>query len=213
MFIKIYFNDKPLFLCDTIDDSLQSYVHHDDAIFMDELDSHTIKTIIHEMEQPRVHAGVFYHANLDQLKKAFIKKFTLVQAAGGLVKNEKDEILMIFRRGYWDLPKGKLDKNENLETCALREVEEETGLKNIELKNLLLTTYHTYHEGTRHILKESHWFNMIVKGEQKLIPQTSEDISEVKWIDRSSIGYYLKKAYPMIADVMEAAKREKFIVS
>jgi len=165
------------------------------------------------MEQPRVHAGVFYHANLDQLKKAFIKKFTLVQAAGGLVKNEKDEILMIFRRDYWDFPKGKLDKNEKLETCALREVEEETGLKNIELKKYLLTTYHTYHEGTRHILKESHWFNMIVKGEQKLIPQTNEDISEVTWIDRSSIGYYLKKAYPMIADIMEAAKQEKFIVS
>jgi ADP-ribose pyrophosphatase YjhB (NUDIX family) len=213
MYIKIYFNDKPLFLCDSIDDVIQPYVHHDDAIFMDELDVHSIKTIIHEMQQPQVHAGVFYHPDLAELKKAFLKKFTLIQAAGGLVKNEKKEILMIFRRGRWDLPKGKLDQGESLEDCAVREVEEETGLKNAELKSPLLTTHHVYHEGTKHILKESHWFTMTVSGEQQLTPQTDEDISEIRWIDQASLDSYLKKTFPLINDIIEAAKQKTFIPS
>src|SRR5260221_13510882 len=124
MFIKIYFNDKPLFLCDTVDETLQPYIHHDDAVFIDELNTRTIKSMIHEMQQTQVHAGVFFHPDLETLKKAFWKKFTLVKAAGGLVQNENNQIMMIFRRGKWDLPKGKLDKEETLEQCAVREVEE-----------------------------------------------------------------------------------------
>src|SRR5438034_5163464 len=125
MYIKIYFGEKPLFLCDSIDEQIQPYVHHDDAVFIDELNSHTVKSMIHEMEQPHVHAGVFYHEDLDELKKIFLKKFSLVVAAGGIVKNENAEVLMIFRRGRWDFPKGKLDRGEKLEDCAVREVEEE----------------------------------------------------------------------------------------
>ncbi|HRF20061.1 MAG TPA: NUDIX hydrolase, partial [Chitinophagaceae bacterium] len=85
MYIKVYFDDKPLFLCDKIDEVIEPFIHHDDAIFIDELNSHTIKTIIHEMQQSQVHAGVFFHSDLDALKQAFFKKFTLVTAAGGLV--------------------------------------------------------------------------------------------------------------------------------
>src|ERR1700752_3638652 len=133
MYIKIYFGNKPLFLCDSVDESIQPYIHHDDAIFIDELDPHSVKSMIHEMQVERVHAGVFYHSDLEDLKKAFFKKFTLVIAGGGLVQNEKNEVLIIFRKGKWDLPKGKLDKKEKIEDCAIREVEEETGLKNVKL--------------------------------------------------------------------------------
>jgi 8-oxo-dGTP pyrophosphatase MutT (NUDIX family) len=202
MYIKIYFNDKPLFLCDSVDEVLQPYIHHDDAIFIDELNSHTVKSMIHEMEQPNIHAGVFYHASLEELKKAFFKKFTFIQAAGGLVTNEKKEILLIFRRGKWDLPKGKLDKGEKLEECAVREVEEETGLTKIKLLSPLTITWHSYHEGARFILKESHWYKMKVSGEQKLIPQTTEDIHEIKWVKADSLSSYLKNSYPAITDVL-----------
>jgi ADP-ribose pyrophosphatase YjhB (NUDIX family) len=212
MYIKIYFADKPLFLCDSIDGTIKPYVHHDDAVFIDELDAHAIKTMIHEMQQPNVHAGVFLHPDLEKLKKAFQKKFALVQAAGGLVKNERNEILLIFRRNRWDLPKGKLDKGENLEDCAIREVEEETGLKNVKLNSPLIVTYHTYHEGTKHILKESHWFSMTVEGEQKLSPQTEEDISDIQWIDQDKINSYLQKTFPLISDIMQSAKEKGFIV-
>lgn len=202
--IKVYFNDKPLFLTNRIDGAIEPYIHHDDAVFIDELDLHTIKTIIHEMQLPQVHAGVFLHDDLGELFKAFSKKFTIVQAAGGLVENEKKEILMIFRRGKWDLPKGKLDKNERLEDCAMREVEEETGITGLELISPLVITYHTYHEGTKFILKESHWFLMKAPSEQNLVPQTEEDIHEIKWVKPEETDHYIKNGFPMIGDIIEA---------
>ncbi len=203
MYIKIYFNDKPLFLCDTIDEEIEVYVHHDDAIFIDELDSHTIKAMIHEMQMEKIHAGVFLHADFSALKKAFYKKFTIIQAGGGLVLNEKNEILLIFRKGKWDLPKGKLDNGETISACAIREVEEETGLKNVKLIEPLIITYHTYHEGSRFILKESHWYTMKVSGNQTLTPQTEEDILEVKWITKEEAKQYFPECYPSVVDVLE----------
>ena len=204
MYIKIYFNDKPLFLCDNVDKTIEPFVHHDDAVFIDELNTHTVKTIIHEMQQPQIHAGVFVHPDLEKLKKAVFKKFTIVQAAGGLVRNEKKETLMIFRRGFWDLPKGKLDPGEKLEECAVREVKEETGLKDPQLMSPLTITYHTYHEGSRYILKESHWYTMQVNGDQKTVPQTEEDIHEIRWVDDAGLKPIMKKTYPSIIDVLEA---------
>ena len=202
MYIKIYFNDKPLFLCDAVDEVLQPFIHNDDAVFIDELNTHTVKSMIHEMELEKIHAGVFYHPDLEELKKAFYKKFTIVLAAGGLVLNEKKQILMIHRRGKWDLPKGKLDKGESLEDCAVREVEEETGLQNVQLISPLIITYHTYHEGARFMLKESHWYNMKVKGEQKLVPQTSEDIHEIKWVTAKAAEKLFPESYPSVTDVI-----------
>jgi len=203
MFIKIYFNDKPLFLCDAIDDILQPFIHHDDTVFIDELNTHTVKTMIHEMQLEKVHAGVFYHPDFQELKKALYRKFTIIIAAGGLIQNEKKDILLIFRKGKWDLPKGKLDKGEKLEHCAVREVEEETGLKNIKLIAPLTITYHTYHEGTKFILKESHWYSMTVSGQQLLIPQLEEDIHEIKWVKKDDLQKYLKDSYPSVADVLQ----------
>ena len=202
MFIKIYFNNKPLFLCDAVDDTIEPYIHHDDTMFIDELDSHTIKSMIHEMQLEKIHAGVFYHPDLVELKKAFYKKFNLIQAGGGLVLNEKKEILMIFRRGKWDLPKGKLDKGEKLADCAVREVEEETGLQQVKLQAPLLITYHTYHEGTKFILKESHWYLMHVNGKQQLVPQTEEDIHEIKWVTGKAAEKLYPDCFPSVVDVL-----------
>lgn len=203
MYLKIYFGNKPLFLCDNVDEELQPFVHHDDAVFIDELNTHTVKAMIHEMEQPNIHAGVFYHPYLDELKRAFFKKFTVIQAAGGLVQNEKQEILLIFRRGNWDLPKGKLDEGEKLEDCAVREVEEETGLKNIKLIAPLTITYHTYHEGARFILKQSHWYSMTTNGNHVLVPQIIEQITEVKWVTKKDLKKYIENSFPSVADVLE----------
>ena len=202
MFIKIFFDDKPLFLCNDVDASLQPYVHHDDAVFIDELDIHAVKSMIHEMQQPQVHAGIYFHKKLEELKKAFFKKFTPINAAGGFVKNEKDEALMIFRRGKWDLPKGNLNKKESAEVCAIRATEEATGLKNVKLISPLLTTWHTYHEGSRFILKETKWFSMKVTSKQQLVPQVEEDISQIAWVPKSGLDKYLQNSYPLVVDVL-----------
>lgn len=208
MYIKIFFGNKPLFLCDKIDETISPLIHHDDSVFIDELNSHTIKSMIHEMQQDKIHAGVFFHPDLVELKKAFFKKFTIVTAAGGIVENEKNEVLLIFRRGKWDLPKGKLEKGENLEDCAVREVEEETGLQQIQLANLFTITYHTYHEGTKFILKDSHWYSMKVSGEQKLTPQVEEDILEIKWVNKFETLPYWTDTFPSVVDVLRLYMKE-----
>src|SRR5689334_10684818 len=208
MYLKVFFNDKPLFLCDAIDKIIQPFLHHDDTVFIDELNANNEKTIIHEMHQPKVHAGIFQFPDLEELKKLLFRKFTLIQAAGGLVKNDENKVLMIFRRGKWDLPKGKLDKGEKIEDCAIREVEEETGLKNVKLNSPLTITYHTYHEGTKFILKESHWFMMTVTGKQQLTPQTEEDIFDIKWVSPDDVNSYLPESFPLIADIIGWAKHK-----
>lgn len=202
MYIKIYFNDKPLFLCDEVDKTLEPYLHHDDAVFIDEFSTHAVKSMLHEMEQPKIHAGIYYHTSLEELKKTFWKKFTTIKAAGGLVLNKENDLLMIFRRGHWDLPKGKLDPGETLAECAVREVKEETGLTAIELQQELITTYHTYHENGKFILKESYWYQMKVNSDQTLIPQTTEDIQQVIWANENNTNECLKNAFPSVVDVV-----------
>ena len=204
MNIKIYFNDKPLFLCDTLNEEINGYAHHDDAVFIDEFSPPAVNSMIHEMRQEKVHAGIFVHTDMGTLKKAFWKKFILVQAAGGLVQNEKGETLFMLRRDKWDLPKGKLDPGEALEHCAIREVEEETGLRNIRLEQQLVITYHTYDESGKHFLKETHWYRMRAFGAQALVPQQEEQITELKWAGKSGLGPVIANTYPSIIDVLRA---------
>jgi 8-oxo-dGTP pyrophosphatase MutT (NUDIX family) len=205
MYIKIYFNEKPLFLCDKIDKEIEEYAHHDDAVFIDEFSPPALNSIIHEMRLDKVHAGIFMHKDLDTLRKAFWKKFLLIQAAGGLVENEKGGLLLMMRRGKWDLPKGKLDPKETLEHCAVREVEEETGLRNIVLGSPLVVTYHTYDENGKHFLKESHWYRMKISGSQTLVPQLEEQITQVKWVEPAAIGSVTGNTFPSILDVFRTA--------
>lgn len=208
MYIKIYFNNTPLFLCDKIEPEIEPYIHHDDAVFIDELNSHTVKSMIHELQLEKVHAGVFLHPDLAELKKQFFKKFEIIQAGGGRVRNDAGDYLLIFRRGTWDLPKGKLDDGESLEECAVREVQEETGLTAVKLETPLLITYHTYHQGTKFILKESHWYDMTYAGSEKPVPQTSEDITRIEWVKPDQLSSYLANCFPSVADVLKAGLAE-----
>jgi 8-oxo-dGTP pyrophosphatase MutT (NUDIX family) len=204
MYIKIYFNDKPLFLTDAVTEELEPYKHHDDAVFMDELSSPAINSMIHEMKTEKVHAGIFQNENLDALKHAFFKKFLVIRTGGGLVVNDNDEYLLIFRRGKWDLPKGKLDEGETIEECTIREINEETMLVNLSIKKHLINTYHTYDENGKHILKENCWFLVHAAGEQYPEPQLEEDITEVKWVKPGELDAYITNTMPSIIDVMRA---------
>ncbi len=206
MFVKIYFGDKPLFLCNEITPEIAPFAHHDDAILIDELSANAIRSMIHEMKLEKIHAGIIVHPDLEALKKAFFKKFDLIQAAGGMVFNGQKEVLFIFRRGKWDLPKGKLDEGESLEQCAIREVEEETGLRNITLNEFMITTWHTYDEYGQHILKESHWYRMQVPDGQLLVPQTEEQITGIRWVKREGWDELMQNTFPSIKDVLETAK-------
>jgi 8-oxo-dGTP pyrophosphatase MutT (NUDIX family) len=133
-----------------------------------------------------------------------ISKKVLIQAAGGLVENEKAEILFMFRRGKWDLPKGKLDPGETLEECALREVEEETGVGQLSIKKFLLTTLHEYEELGKVIEKKTHWYYMHANSYQPLVPQLEEDITELRWFGPDDFGIVLRNTYPAIVEVLRA---------
>ncbi len=126
-------------------------------------------------------------------------------AGGGLVLNERNELLMIFRREKWDLPKGKLDANETIEQCALREVKEETGINNLDLIKFIGKTYHAYFDNwiKEDVIKESHWYLMQSSSNEKLIPQTTEDITELKWMNENEINNALKNSYPSIVEIIE----------
>ncbi|MEO8583788.1 MAG: NUDIX domain-containing protein [Flavitalea sp.] len=141
---------------------------------------------------------------VEDLEK-FAEDKKVIVAAGGLVSNEEGELLLIFRRGKWDLPKGKLDNNESLETCANREIIEETGITDLRLKKLLIITRHTYFEKGKNILKETHWFTFDSPGKQKLHPQTEEDIEKAEWVKIADLPRYMNNTYSLIKDVFAEA--------
>ena len=110
---------------------------------------------------------------------------------------------MIFRLGKWDLPKGKLDDNESLEECAIREVQEETGLQKLEIRNLIKVSYHIYTQFGKRILKETHWYAMNATENEKLTPQTEEDITEIIWAKRADLNKYISNSYPNVIELLE----------
>jgi 8-oxo-dGTP pyrophosphatase MutT (NUDIX family) len=129
---------------------------------------------------------------------------TPIIAAGGIVVNPNKEILWIFRRGFWDLPKGKLDPNETIEACALREVMEETGVSNLVLGDLIMTTTHLYHDMylNTEVEKTTYWYKMTTDQLQDGIPQTEEEIEAIAWVKKEDIAPYLTKTYDTIKQVM-----------
>lgn len=129
----------------------------------------------------------------------------IIIAGGGIVTNEMGDLLMIFRRGKWDLPKGKLDQGETIEDCAIREVREETGVKKLKLGKLLLVTQHEYFDkwAKTDVIKETHWFRMFAAGAPVLVPQTEEDITAIEWTKLTEVAIRLNESYKTIKAVLE----------
>ncbi len=122
-----------------------------------------------------------YHKNEEKLERFLRKKLPVVEAAGGLVYNHKKEILFIYRNSKWDLPKGGIDKDESHEAAAIREVEEETGVQGLEIRNFITQTYHVFKRNDKFKLKITYWYEMHTDYRGELIPQVEEDIKKAKW--------------------------------
>ncbi len=110
---------------------------------------------------------------------------------------------MIFRNGKWDLPKGKLEQNESIKECAIREVEEECGISGLNILNALQDTYHTYEIKGRKILKRTYWFAMCTDFNGRLIPETNEGITEVVWVDKDKIAEKIKNSFGNVKELLK----------
>ena len=135
--------------------------------------------------------------------KSFCADYSLIEAAGGLVYNSDNQLLMIFRNGKWDLPKGKLEVGENIKECAIREVEEECGVLGLSIAKPLQDTYHTYEINEQKILKRTYWFEMSTRFKGELIPQNEEGITKVVWVDEQNIAEKLDNSFGNIKELLQ----------
>jgi 8-oxo-dGTP pyrophosphatase MutT (NUDIX family) len=200
--IKIYVNETPIILATSEEAKAFSpsktviksryqgkhkYLYH----FIDNLE-----------KGKKVDAMVIHSNQFDVLKSHFWDVMKVKEAGGGVVFNDKKELLLISRGGYWDMAKGHIEAGETPEMAAVREVEEETGLKNIELGDFFHTTYHVFrNKKDKRVLKVSHWFKMI-SNDTNFTPQTEENVEKVAWISPEK-ARELRPIYRNILDLIE----------
>ena len=162
-------------------------------------------TIIKSIQLPHLQSITLIADNKEEMEDLIKSQYSVVKAAGGIVQNEFGQILMMYRLKTWDLPKGKLDKGESSKVAAIREVEEECGVK-AKLGEKICTTFHTYTYKNEAILKQTKWYSMNLIDDSKMKPQVEENIEKLEWMGRekvksalinsySSIRYVLKKYY------------------
>jgi 8-oxo-dGTP pyrophosphatase MutT (NUDIX family) len=196
---KVFYNDRTVFFMPNdhgIDDKPDNYVH----FFKNKK---LLKKVIQDFQaNQNIKELYIMHSDIELVFKKYMKLYKLIEAAGGLVKNKEGHLLVIYRRGKWDLPKGKMEKKETAEIAAIREVEEECGISSLTIIRPITKTYHTYKLGTKDILKKTHWFEMDFTGTQKPVPQAEEEITEVKWIKESDLNEVTQNTFPSIIDVL-----------
>ena len=170
------------------------------------LETTTFQTILQVLNETKARKIYLMGYDPATLLKTFKSKLPVVQAGGGLVRNQSGKMLFIFRKGKWDLPKGKIDKGETLEKGAKREVKEETGVKKLELNGLAGVTYHIFKRNDKYQLKETHWFHMTTAYTGKLKPELQEDITKAKWKGPKKTAKALENSYGNINYLLKDLK-------
>ncbi|MCD4680422.1 MAG: NUDIX domain-containing protein [Bacteroidales bacterium] len=197
---KVFINNKYVLITNFLNkisrDVNKKTIRHEDIV--------SLSSEIEKIEKGKTKEDViiFRSNDINALEKDFFSLYKLIEAAGGIVRNKSGDILFIYRFGRWDLPKGKLEDREKIKDAAIREVKEETGLKEIKILSTLDPTYHTYIEKGERILKKTHWFEMYASGNQELTPQYQEDITNVKWFKKSNLDKALKSTYLSIKNLV-----------
>jgi|TARA_B100001057_G_scaffold495583_1_gene594984 8-oxo-dGTP pyrophosphatase MutT (NUDIX family) len=166
------------------------------------IDSVSIEKILSVLKKDKYKAVHLVGSDLDSMLKTFLKFLPNVVAAGGKVLNASQRILFIFRNGKWDLPKGKSESNETIDKTALREVEEETGVKGLSITKPLEITYHIFRRNNQHQIKKTYWFEMFSDYDGDLKPQLNEGITKVKWIGPKKLKKVKKNIYANIESLI-----------
>ncbi|MGN6639274.1 MAG: NUDIX hydrolase, partial [Mucilaginibacter sp.] len=191
---RIYINEKVILITESVPKHVEKYQGIDAQTF-------NLKAFYNQFNGKP--GNKFYYIHCNDAKaylKKVIKSNTLIEAAGGMVINPNGEYLFIYRNDKWDLPKGKIEKNEKKRAGAIREVEEECGIMVTRLDKKICKTYHTYTIKGDVVLKRTHWYQMSYNGSAKLKPQKEEGITKVRWFKPGHIEAIVKNTFPSIMD-------------
>ncbi|MBC7746252.1 MAG: NUDIX domain-containing protein [Flavobacterium sp.] len=193
---QIYINQTSLIITEAIENGFSSHQQVDSKEFQFDKFYEQFK------DHPLPGTYLLLTKNDKELFKQIKQSLRYIKAAGGLVRDEKNNFLFIFRKGKWDLPKGKIEKGEKTKKAAVREVEEECGIKVTELESKLCKTYHIYTFNGEIILKKTTWFIMRADNQQNLIPQLEEGITDARWLSPDDFSMVKQNTYPLIENVI-----------
>ncbi|MFD1293660.1 NUDIX hydrolase [Lutibacter holmesii] len=187
---KVFVNDCPIILTENKNIS---------TIFeIRDFNKKNLLEIVQQIFDGEINGICLVCSDLEGSLKDFKSVLKVQEAAGGKVFNTNSEVLFIYRFQKWDLPKGKLEKGESIEECAVREVEEECGINNVTIEKQLETTYHIFQRKNKTIFKITYWFLMHTTFEGELIPQTEEGIEKVVYKNENEISEALTNTYENI---------------
>lgn len=202
---KIYYNDKPLILTTDTEAYIDNNPVAETYSFFTGATLRSFTQALQQMDRPGVKGAVIEDASEKALQEQLHAMYSSIEAGGGIAYNEQNDILMIFRRGKWDLPKGKLDAGESIDECALREVKEETGLQQLTLGEKICDTYHIYTQKSEQMLKRTAWYRMEASATEILKPQKEENILEARWVNPKDLGPLASRSYEAIREVLKTA--------
>ncbi|SFD16590.1 NUDIX hydrolase [Algibacter pectinivorans] len=187
---KIFVGDKPIILTTVAEEetNFKNYL----------LKNVNMSKVIKKLNKTELSEVRLIHKNPKKILKKFLKKLPNVVAGGGKVYNANGDILFIYRNDKWDLPKGKTEKKESIEQTSIREVEEETGVKGLEIVKQLDTTYHIFKRNGTYKIKVTYWFEMKTTYDGKLKAQQNEGITKVAWLNEELTKEALKNSYANI---------------
>jgi 8-oxo-dGTP pyrophosphatase MutT (NUDIX family) len=200
---KIYYNNKPLILTDNSESYISRHTMAKGYLLFTGAFPRNFRLAFQHLDKVGTLGVIIEDQSPESLQQELEKLYQPIDAAGGLVLNEAGHVLMIYRRGKWDLPKGKRDDGEDITTCAVREVSEETGLQQLQLQEKICDTYHVYSQHGQTLLKHTYWYKMQGTSKDKLSPQKEENILEAKWISPEALGPLVYKSYDAIREVLE----------
>ena len=192
---KVFVNDKPLFLTNEIEKET------DFQLFL--LETVDIEQLIIKMFQNKIQKASLYYPDEKVILKKIKEKIPVCKAGGGLVYNKNGDVLFIFRNGKWDLPKGGIEKGEEIQDTAMREVEEETGVGKLTIRNKLQKTYHVFKRNGKYKLKVTHWFEMDSTFDGITVPQLKEGIAKAVWLNPEQVKEALKNSFENIKLLFE----------
>lgn len=196
---KVFFKDRTVYFGDDFSKSFGK----NNGLFYKYNNLQELTELIHAFNSlTRINKLFIIHNDILTLFDEFKACFNYIEAAGGVVLRPDGKFLVMKRDGLWDLPKGKLEDKESSEVAALREVTEETGLKELRIIKPVLSTFHTYQVTKEMVLKKTKWYEMFYDGDADPVPEIAEKITEIQWVKPRMTDFIRKNTYPSVLDVL-----------